>query len=199
MSRRYIIATLALALALTGCVAQPVSQERPAPTTSTVTATPNDALAPSATPSANPEPVAPVVPAPVEPVLDIAVTDVMPWAETWEPPTFDGVFRVIDEAYGFPEDGTQYILAHARTPWRGYSPGNDWVDRITEPGQVVVLDGIRYVVGVIGTVDKPSLADAPIWGPHDPDAAYLITCVPLLDGSTATQNRIITLQKEETA
>ncbi len=106
------------------------------------------------------------------------------------------IYRVVDAAHGFPEDGTKYVLAHARTPWRGHSPGNDWVEKVTELGQVVVIDGDRYVVGAIGTVDKLSLAAAPIWGPTDPDRAVLITCVPLITGETATQNRIITLTQE---
>lgn len=191
MSRRYAVAALIVALALTGCAATPLSQD-PAPTTTpAVTAAPSDTPVPSVTPSPTPQPEAPV-----EPVLTVTVTGTMPWAEAWEPPTFDGVYRVIDDAHGFPKTGTKYILAHARTPWRGHSPGNDWGDRVTEPGQIVLLDGVRYVVGAIGTVDKPSLADAPIWGPTDPNRAYLITCVPLITGETATQNRIITLTKE---
>lgn len=192
MSRRYAVAALVVALALTGCTAQPVSQE-PTPTTTQSVTAPSDALAPTVAPSPITQPKAPV---PAEPVLDITVTATMPWAEAWEPPTFDGVYRVLDDAHGFPENGTRYILAHARTPWRGSSPGNDWVEKVTEPGQVVVLDGVRYTVGAIGTVDKPSLAAAPIWGPMDPNRAYLLTCVPLISGETATQNRIITLTKE---
>ena len=192
MSRRYAVTALILALALTGCTAQTVSQEPSPATTPSVTA-PGDALAPSVAPSS---PTQPEAPAPAEPVLTVTVTATMPWSEAWEPPTFDGVYRVLDDAHGFPENGTRYIVAHARTPWRGSSPGNDWVERITEPGQVVVLDGVRFTVGAIGTVDKPSLAYAPIWGPTDPDRAYLITCVPLVSGDTATQNRIITLTRE---
>lgn len=190
MSRRYALTALALAFMLTGCAAAPLSQE-PAPST-----TPGVTAAPAVS-----SPTAPVVPAaptptPAEPVLEITVSDTMPWAEAWEPPTFDGVYRVIDDAHGFPERGTKYVLAHARTPWRGSSPGNEWLAAVTEPRQVVVLDGVRYVVGAIGSVDTPSLADAPIWGPTDPDKAVLITCVPLITGETATQNRIITLTKE---
>lgn len=188
MSRRYAVTALILALALTGCTATPVSQEPSPTTTPSVTATP--------TASSSPEPVTEDAPVPAEPVLTVTVTDTMPWAAAWEPPTFDGVYRVVDDAHGFPENGTKYLLAHARTPWRGSSPGNDWVDRVTEPGQIVVLDGVRYAVGAIGTVDKPSLAAAPIWGPTDPDKAVLITCVPLITGETASQNRIITLTKE---
>lgn len=188
MSRRYAVAALIVALALTGCTAQAVSRE-PSPTTA-----PSVTAAPTASPS--PEPVTENAPVPVEPVLTVTVTATMPWADAWEPPTFDGVYRVVDDARGFPEDGTRYILAHARTPWRGSSPGNEWVEKVTEPGQVVVLDGVRYTVGAIGTVDKPSLADAPIWGPTDPDRAVLITCVPLITGETATQNRVITLTRE---
>lgn len=188
MSRRYAVTALIVALALTGCTAQPVSQE-PSPTT-----TPSVTAAQTASPS--PEPVTEDAPVPVEPVLTVTTTGTMPWAEAWEPPTMDGVYRVIDEARGFPEDGTKYVLAHARTPWRGSSPGNEWVDKVTAPGQVVVLDGVRYTVGAIGTVDKPSLASAPIWGPTDPDRAYLITCAYLVSGETATQNRIITLTRE---
>lgn len=191
MSRRYAVAALIVALALTGCAAEPPSHE-PIPTaTPSVTAAPSASLAPSATPSPTSQPEAPA-----EPVLTVTVTGTMPWAEAWAPPTFDGVYQVIDDTRGFPENGTRYILAHARTPWRGFSPGNDWVDKVTEPGQIVVLDGVRYTVGAIGTVDKSSLAAAPIWGPTDPDRAYLITCVPLISGETATQNRIITLTKE---
>lgn len=186
MSRRYAVAALVVALALTGCTAQPVSQEPTPTTTQSVTAS-------TVAPSPITQPKAPV---PAEPVLDITVTATMPWAEAWEPPTFDGVYRVLDDAHGFPENGTRYILAHARTPWRGFSPGNDWVDKVTASGQIVILDGVRYVVGAIGTVDKPSLADAPIWGPTDPDRAVLITCVPLITGETATQNRVITLTRE---
>lgn len=185
MSRRYAVAALILTFALTGCAAQTVSQE-PSPTT-----TPSVTAAPTASPSPTSQPEAPT-----EPVLTVTVTASMPWAEAWEPPTFDGTYRVIDDAHGFPESGTKYVLAHARTPWRGHSPGNEWVEKVTEAGQIVVLDGVRYVVGAIGTVDKPSLADAPIWGPTDPDRAYLITCVPLITGETATQNRVITLTKE---
>lgn len=197
MSRRYAVAALILALALTGCAAQPVSQE-PSPTTTPSVTAPSDALAPSVAPSS---PTQPEAPAPAEPVLEITVTGSMQRAcdETgcfWNPPDFDGVFQVVEPEHDIPADGTRYILAHARTPWRGHSPGNDWVEKVTEPGQIVVLDGVRYVVGAIGTVDKPSLADAPIWGPTDPNRAYLITCVPLITGETATQNRIITLTKE---
>lgn len=192
MTRRYAVAALIVALALTGCAAQLSSQEPSPATTPSVTA-PSDALAPS---DASSSPTQPEAPAPAEPVLTVTVTVTMPWSEAWEPPTFDGVYRVLDDARGFPEDGTKYVLAHARTPWRGSSPGNDWVEKVTEPGQVVVLDGVRYTVGAIGTVDKPSLADAPIWGPTDPDRAVLITCVPLITGETATQNRVITLTRE---
>lgn len=192
MSRRYAVAALIVALALTGCAPTRLSQE-PTPTTTPTVTAPSDALAPTVAPSPITQPKAPV---PAEPVLDITVTATMPWSEAWEPPTFDGVYRVLDDARGFPEDGTKYVLAHARTPWRGSSPGNDWVEKVAEPGQVVVLDGVRYVVGAIGTVDKPSLADAPIWGPTDPDRAVLITCVPLITGETATQNRVITLTRE---
>jgi len=191
MSRRYAVAALIVALALTGCAATSVSQDLTPTTTPAVTAAPSDTPVPSATPSPTSQPEVPA-----EPVLTVTVTDTMPWAEAWEPPTFDGVYRVIDDAHGFPENGTRYIVAHARTPWRGSSPGNEWVEKVTEAGQIVVLDGVRYVVGAIGTVDKPSLADAPIWGPTDPDRAYLITCVPLITGETATQNRVITLTKE---
>lgn len=197
MSRRYAVAALIVALALTGCAPTPLSQE-PTPTTTpsdallpSVTAAPNNALAPSTMPSPTPQPEASA-----EPVLTVTVTGTMPSAEAWEPPTMDGTYRVIDDAHGFPENGTKYVLAHARTPWRGHSPGNDWVNSVTEPGQIVLLDGVRYTVGAIGTVDKPSLAAAPIWGPTDPDKAVLITCVPLITGETATQNRIITLTKE---
>lgn len=188
MSRRYAVAALIVALALTGCTATPLSQDPTPSTTPSVTATP--------TASPSPEPVTENAPVPVEPVLTVTVTATMPWADAWEPPTFDGVYRVIDEARGFPENGTKYVLAHARTPWRGHSPGNDWVDKVTAPGQVVVLDGVRYVVGAIDDVDKPRLADAPIWGPTDPNRAYLLTCVPLITGETARQNRVITLTKE---
>lgn len=192
MSRRYAVTALILALALTGCAVQPVSQEPTPATTPSVTApsnTPTSSVAPSS-------PAQPEAPAPAEPVLDITVTATMPWSEAWEPPTFDGTYRVIDDAHGFPENGTKYVLAHARTPWRGSSPGNEWVARVTEPGQVVLLDGVRYVVGAIDDVDKPRLADAPIWGPTDPNRAYLLTCVPLITGETARQNRVITLTKE---
>ncbi|GAA2570555.1 hypothetical protein [Microbacterium binotii] len=191
MNRRYAVAALIIALALTGCAAQPVSQEPTPTTTPAVTAAPSDALAPSVTPSPTSQPEVPA-----EPVLTVTVTDAMPWAEAWEPPTMDGTYRVIDDAHGFPENGTKYVLAHARTPWRGSSPGNDWVEKVTASGQIVVLDGVRYVVGAISTVDKPRLVDAPIWGPTDSDRAYLITCVPLITGETATQNRIITLTRE---
>lgn len=191
MSRRHAVAALIVAFALTGCAATPLSQDPTPTTTPAVTAAPSESLVSSITPSPTPEPEAPT-----EPVLTVTVTDTMPWAKIWEPPTFGGVYRLIDDARDFPEDGTKYVLAHARTPWRGHSPGNDWVDRITEPGQVVVLDGVRYTVDAIGTVHKDALADAPIWGPHDPNRAYLITCVPFWDGSTAVENRIISLTKE---
>ena len=187
MSRRYAVTALIVALALTGCTATPLSQD---PTPST---TPSVTAAPTASPSPSRQPEAPAL---TEPVLDITVTGTMPWVEAWEPPTFDGVYRVIDDSHGFPENGTKYIVAHARTPWRGSSPGNDWVEKVAEPGQTVTIDGARYTVGAVGTVDKPSLAAAPIWGPTDPDRAVLITCVPLITGETATQNRIITLTKE---
>lgn len=186
MSRRYAVLALALALLLTGCASQPLSQGQPSTTTPTVTATPSAALA--ATPTATAAPAAPI--------LEITVTGTMPSTDTWEPPTYDAVYRVIDPSRGYPEDGTMYLVAHARTPWRGHAPGNDWVDRLTEPGQTVTIDGVRYVIDAIDTVDKPSLADAPIWGPNDPNRAVLITCVPLMTGETATQNRVITLTKE---
>lgn len=192
-TRRYAATALTLALVLTGCAATSVSQD-PAPSTTprlttapTVTGEPTETAAPVTQPEA---------PTPAAPVLGITVTGVMPWAETWEPPTFEGVYRVIDDERGFPETGTKYLLAHARTPWRGHSPGNDWVDKVTAPGQIVTIDGVRYAVDAIDTVDKPLLASAPIWGPSNPDRAYLITCVPLFTGETATQNRVIALTRE---
>ncbi len=85
MSRRYAVAALIVALALTGCAPTPLSQE-PTPTTTPTVTAPSDALAPTVAPSPITQPKAPV---PAEPVLDITVTAMMPWAEAWEPLTFD--------------------------------------------------------------------------------------------------------------
>lgn len=183
------VTVLALSL-LTGCAAQHSSvSHAPSPTTTpTVTAaavpTPPRAVEPS------------VAPTPAEPVLAVTTTDVMSWTPEWLPPTYDGVYRLIDGAHGFPADGTRYILAHARSGITGErSPGNDWLDADVQPGDIVLLDGVRYIATAAGDIDKDRIADAPIWGPNDGNRAVLITCRAQW-ATQATANHYIALEKE---
>lgn len=183
-----LVAALAL---LTGCAAQHASvSHAPLPTMSpTVTATAVPTTPRAVEPSA--------APTPTEPVLSVTTTDVMSWMPWLTPPTYGGVYRLIDGAHGFPADGTHYVLAHARSGITGErSPGNDWLDASVQPGDIVLLDGVRYVVTAAGDVDKDHIADAPVWGPNDGNRAVLITCRAQW-ATQATANHYIALEKEK--
>lgn len=184
-----VITVLALTL-LTGCAAQHASvSHAPSPTTTpTVTATSSRTSPQTVEPSA--------APTPAEPVLAVTTTDTMSWTPEWLPPTYDGVYRLIDDAHGFPADGTRYILSHARSGITGErSPGNDWLDANVQPGDIVLLDGVRYTATAVGDIDKDHVADAPIWGPNDGNRAVLVTCRAQW-ATQATANHYIALEKE---
>lgn len=185
-----LTALLAVLTLLTGCAAQhaAVSHDPSPTTTPTVTApavpTPPRTVEPSAAPT------------PAEPVLAVTPTDTMSWTPEWLPPTYDGVYRLIDDAHGFPADGTHYVLSHARSGITGErSPGNDWLDADVQPGDIVLLDGVRYIATAAGDIDKDRIADAPIWGPNDGNRAVLITCRAQW-ATQATANHYIALEKE---
>lgn len=186
-----LAALVAVLMLLTGCVTPhaSVSHDPSYTTTPTVTATavptPLRAVEPSAAPT------------PAEPVLTVTTADTMSWTPEWLPPTYDGVYRLIDDAHGFPADGTRYILSHARSGITGErSPGNDWLDADVQPGDIVLLDGIRYTATAVGDVDKDSIADAPIWGPNDGNRAVLVTCRAQW-ATQATANHYIAMEKEK--
>lgn len=185
-----LTALIAVLTLLTGCATQHASvSHAPSPTTTpTVTAT---------TPPATPRAVGPsAAPIPAEPVLTVTTTDTMSWTPEWLPPTYDGVYRLIDEAHRFPADGTHYVLAHARSGITGErSPGNDWLDADVQPGDIVLLDGVRYTATAVGDAGKDRIADAPIWGPNDEHRAVLITCRAQW-ATQATANHYIVLEKE---
>jgi hypothetical protein len=183
-------AAIIVALMLTSCASPPgaVSPDPTPTTTPTVTSTPAVTQVPAVEPS--------VIPAPAQPVLTVTTTDTMSWTPEWLPPTYDGVYRLIDGAHGFPLDGTRYVLSHARTGITGErSPGNDWLDANAQPGGIVLLDGVRYIVTAAGDIDKDHIADAPIWGPNDGNRAVLVTCRAQW-ATQATANHYIALEKE---
>lgn len=183
-----LVAVLAL---LTGCAtAHTTVSHDPSPTTTpTVTATAAPATPWALVPSASPTPT--------DPVLAVTTTATMPWTPEWLPPTYDGVYRLIDEAHGIPADGTRYILAHARSGITGErSPGNDWLDANVQPGDSVSLDGVRYTATAVGDIDKDRIADAPIWGLNDENRAVLITCRAQW-ATQATANHYIALEREK--
>lgn len=185
-----LIALVAVLTLLTACAATPTSVSHdPSPTTTstvTVTAVPTGSRA--AQPSA--------APTLAEPVLTVTTTDTMSWTPEWLPPTYDGVYRLIDGAHGFPVDGTRYVLSHARSGITGErSPGNDWLDANVQPGDIVLLDDVRYTATAVGDIDKDRIADAPIWGPNDGNRAVLVTCRAQW-ATQATANHYIALEKE---
>lgn len=189
-------ATALIASGAAGLVVNATLQGEPTPAGPSAVAeavgpspSPDPAPTPSVTPTLVTESPADVV----EPVLDITVTDTMPFTPTLEPATYEGVYRIVDEDAGYSTDlgSTTYLLTHARTPWRGHSPGNDWLE-VAEADRVTV-DGRIYLASTVMDVAKGAIGDAPIWE-HVRGRVVLITCVPRIDGDTATQNRIIILE-----
>lgn len=189
--RTLLVAGLTLALLLTGCSAQPTAA--PSPSHSPA-AFPTASVTPGAVPTAAAS--EPAAAPPAEPVLTVTMTGTVLWAAEWEPPALSGIYRVVDEAHGFPQDdGTRFYISHARSPWTAErSEGNDWVDTLTTPGGIVLLDGARYAVTEVITAAKTDIGAVGIWE-HADGRAVLITCVPRWEGS-AIENRIIILQKE---
>lgn len=191
------VAGLTLALLLTGCAAQPVAEPTPTQWVShDATPTPAHSVTPTPT-------FEPVVAPPAEPVLAVTTNGTVAAVNaqgesTWEPPTWSGVYRVVDEAHGYPATGgTRYFISHARSPWSdGRSEGNDWVDTLTTPGAIVQLDSTRYAIDAVITAAKTDIGAVPIWE-HIEGRAILITCVPRWEGS-AVENRIIILKREGT-
>lgn len=191
------VAGLTLALLLTGCAAQPVAEPTPTQSVShDATATPAHSVTPT-------PPSEPVVAPPAEPVLAVTTNGTVAAVNaqgesTWEPPTWTGVYQVVDEAHGFPATGgTAFYITHARSPWSAErGEGNDWVDVLTTPGDIVLLDGTRFVIDAVISAAKTDIGAVPIWE-HIEGRAVLITCVPRWEGS-AVENRIIILEAERT-
>ncbi|WP_449570496.1 hypothetical protein [Microbacterium sp. MC2] len=134
----------------------------------------------------------PAVEAPTpQPVLAIETTGTMPFSPTLEPPHFDDVLRIVDPAAGYTTGAGSktYLLGHSRTPWRGWSPANDW--HALKEGDVATVDGKTMRVAERFVVAKTAIAGVPGLWEHAAGWVVAITCVPKLSGEVADQNLVV--------
>lgn len=152
----------------------------------------------TAAPSAPREATNPV-PEVTPPALTIESVEPMAFAETLDPPSYEGTFEIRDAAHGYAADtdaGPRFLLAHATSPGRTPAPGNAWQalnvgDRIDALGESWVITE-RAEAPKSWPTDDAALVGRTFGA--GPGTLVLITCVPRAEGR-ATHNLIITAKE----
>jgi hypothetical protein len=113
------------------------------------------------------------------------------------PPNFRGVFRVRNRGVDLAKasEGTVYLVTHSLRNG-GHSPGNYLMDIWTNkwslaPGDVISVNGVRYVADSYMLVDNENLGSRPELWSDEPGRLVLITCMQYPDKSPTRENLVI--------
>ncbi|MDR0436568.1 MAG: hypothetical protein LBH11_07470 [Propionibacteriaceae bacterium] len=113
------------------------------------------------------------------------------------PPNFRGVFRVRNRGVDLPQasQGTVYLITHSvLTP--GHAPGNYLMDIYKgtwslAPGDIIQVNGTRYVADSYTLVDGDQLGSYPEFWRDEPGRLIIITCMQYPDKSRSWQRLFI--------